>query len=166
MNNISIIAAVGSNYELGKDNKLLWHISADLRRFKNITSGHTVIMGRKTFESLEKGALPNRRNIVFTANPKYKPEGAEVVHNIEELLKAVNLQNEVFVVGGGTIYKLLLPYTQHMYLTFIHQSYNADAFFPAFDLEDWKEEERIDIKDDQQAGVNYSFVTYVRKPVN
>jgi dihydrofolate reductase len=165
MNNISIIAAVGSNFELGKDNKLLWHISADLRRFKNLTTGHVIIMGRKTFESLKKGPLPYRKNVVFTSNMDFKADGIEVVQSVEELLKVIYLENEAFVIGGGSIYKLLLPYTQRMYLTFIDKSYDADAYFPKYNKDDWDIIERIDVVDDTQAGVNYSYVTFERKTI-
>jgi len=159
MNNISIIVAIGENNELGKDNQLLWHISGDLKRFKKLTSGHTVIMGRKTFESLKNGALPNRRNIVLTNNKSFQKNNIEVAHTIDDVFTLINPDKEAFIIGGEAIYELFLPYTQKIYLTKVHKSYNADVFFPNINLNEWKETERTDINEDVQAGVNYSYIT-------
>ena len=163
MNNISIIAAIGKNNELGKDNKLLWHISEDLKRFKNITSGHSVIMGRKTFNSIKNKALPNRRNIVITSDTSFTAPNIEIVHSIDEAMKLTKSEKEVFILGGATIYKQFIPYTFRMYLTIVHKAYEADIFFPEFDISQWQELERTDIKDDESVGVDYSFLTFERK---
>lgn len=162
MSTISIIAAIGKNYELGKNNDLLWHISADLKRFKKITSGHPVIMGRKTFDSINNKPLPGRRNIIITHSLDYSYPNVEVVHSVDDALKKIGVDEEVFILGGATIYKQLLPVTDNMYLTQVDEEYEADTFFPNFDHRHWKITEIIEITDDEQAGVNYSFVTMQR----
>lgn len=159
MRNLSIIAAIGENNELGKDNHLLWHISNDLKRFKSLTMGQTIIMGRKTFESLKNGALPNRRNIVLTNNSSFQRDNIETANSVDEVFALINPDEEAFIIGGEAIYKLFLPYTQKLYLTKVHKSYDADAFFPTININEWKETERIDINEDVQAGVNYSYIT-------
>jgi dihydrofolate reductase len=159
---ISIIAAIGKNYELGRNNDLLWHIPADLKRFKMITSGHTVIMGRKTFDSINNRPLPNRRNIVITHNSKYNFEGIEVAHSVQEAMGKIGQEEEVFILGGATIYEQFLTKTDKMYLTMIDSEFDADAFFPRFDMKQWEIAEHIPITDDEQAGLNYSFLTLQR----
>ena len=161
--NIFIIAAIGENHELGKNNKLLWHIPDDLKRFKRITSGHTVIMGRKTFESINSKPLPKRRNIILTKSVNLKNEDIEIAHSLEEVLKIVENENEVFILGGAEIYSLFLPITQKIYLTIVHHTFDADVYFPEFRKNEWFESEHFDIKDDKQAGVDYSYITYERK---
>lgn len=139
---ISIIAAIGKNRELGKDNKLLWHIPEDFKRFKQLTSGHIVIMGRKTFESIGK-PLPNRINIVVTKNRSWTPLGCAVCYSMEEAIKKgaafVPLsgtsasQREIFIIGGAEIYKQGIVYADKLYLTLVNQKYpDADAFFPDY----------------------------------
>jgi len=163
MKNISIIAAIGKNNELGKNNDLLWHISEDLKRFKRITSGHMVIMGRKTFNSINNKPLLNRKNIIITSDTSFAFPDIEIAHSIEKAVELTKYEDEVFILGGAEIYKQFLPYTYRMYLTRIHRAYDADAFFPSFDLSEWDEIERTDITDDEKAGVDYSFFTYERK---
>ena len=158
-----MIAAHGENYEIGFENRLLWHISADLKRFKEITSGHTVIMGRLTFNSIGNKSLPNRRNIVLTKSELLDIQGVEYVKSVEEALKIVADEEEVFILGGASIYEQFLSMASVMYLTQVHKSYRADTFFPRYDSSKWEITERIDINDDDQAGVNYSFLTLVRK---
>lgn len=129
---VSMIAAVGKNLELGKNNDLIWHFKEDMKFFKETTMGHTVIMGRKTFESLPK-ALPGRRNIVISSNAEYKADGAEVVTSVEDALKIAE-NEDAFVIGGGKIYKEFLPYAKNLYLTEIDaECKDADTFFPEFD---------------------------------
>lgn len=159
---ISIIAAYGRNREIGLNNKLLWHISDDLKRFKRITSGHTVIMGRNTYESIGMKALPNRRNIVLSRESKNKGAGVEFARSVNEALALIGDEEEVFIIGGAKIYEQFLPFTDKMYLTRVHESYVADSFFPEFNPDEWKVIERTDIKDDPQAAVNYSYVTLER----
>jgi dihydrofolate reductase len=162
MYNLSIIAAIGEKNELGKNNKLLWHISDDLKRFKRLTSGHTVIMGRKTFESINNKPLPNRRNIVLTNNMKFKEDHFEIANSLNDVLNKLDTDNEVFILGGSEIYKLFLPVTNKLYLTIVHKSFDADVFFPEFSTNDWKEIEHLDVTGDSQAGLDYSYITYER----
>ncbi len=133
----SIIVAIAENNAIGYNNDLLCYIPGDLKRFKKITSGHAVIMGRKTFFSLPKGALPNRRNIVITDQPEDCCPGAEIVHSIEEAIKIADKTKENFIIGGGTIYEQFLPISQKMYLTLVHKQYEADVFFPEINFDEW-----------------------------
>jgi len=133
----TIIVAIAKNNAIGKDNDLLWHISGDLKRFKNITTGKTVIMGRRTFFSLPNGALPNRRNIVITDCPEDCCPGAEKVNSIEEAISKCNSSEENFIIGGATIYKQFLPIADKIYLTLVHRDYEADVFFPEIDYNEW-----------------------------
>ncbi len=136
---ISMIAAVGKNLELGKNNDLIWHFKEDMKFFKETTMGHPVIMGRKTFESLPK-ALPGRRNIVISSNPDYKTDGAETVSSINEALEIAK-KEDVFIIGGGRIYKEFLPYADNLYLTEINAVCNdADTYFPRFNKSDYIKE--------------------------
>ncbi len=136
---ISMIAAVGKNLELGKNNDLIWHFKEDMKFFKETTMGHPVIMGRKTFESLPK-ALPGRRNIVISSNPDYKANGAETVTSINEALEIAK-KEDVFIIGGGRIYKEFLPYADNLYLTEINAVCNdADTYFPRFNKSDYIKE--------------------------
>ena len=138
---ISMIAAVGKNLELGKNNDLIWHFKEDMKFFKETTMGHPVIMGRKTFESLPK-ALPGRKNIVISANPEYKADGAEVVASVEEAIKLAEAENtDAFVIGGGRIYTEFLPYADNLYLTEIDaECPDADTYFPEFNKSDYIKE--------------------------
>lgn len=138
---ISMIAAVGKNLELGKNNDLIWHFKEDMKFFKETTMGHPVIMGRKTFESLPK-ALPGRKNIVISANPEYKADGAEVVTSVEEAIKLAEAEDtDAFVIGGGRIYTEFLPYADNLYLTEINaECPDADTYFPDFNKSDYIKE--------------------------
>ncbi len=138
---ISMIAAVGKNLELGKNNDLIWHFKEDMKFFKETTMGHPVIMGRKTFESLPK-ALPGRKNIVISANPEYKADGAEVVTSVEEAIKFAEAEDtDAFVIGGGKIYTEFLPYVDNLYLTEINaECPDADTYFPDFNKSDYIKE--------------------------
>lgn len=162
MPTISIIAAIGKNFELGKNNNLLWHISADLKRFKKLTSGHPVIMGRRTFDSINNKPLPNRRNIIITHSSEYSFPDVEIVFSVDEAINRLGDDEEVFILGGATIYKQFLPLADKMYLTLVDKEYEADTFFPRFDSSEWRTIESMHITEDEQAGVNYSFVTLQR----
>lgn len=161
-NDITLIAAVSENNALGKDNQLIWHLSEDLKRFKRLTQGHAIIMGRKTFESLPK-ALPNRKNIILTHNKGYKAEGAIVVHTLAQALAETEGDEQPFIIGGGEIYKLFLPIANTIELTRIHASFEADTFFPEIDPEKWTivNEENHPASLDQP--FSYSFLTYKNK---
>jgi len=159
---ISIIAALGKGREIGYKNNLLWHISADMKRFRQITTGHPVIMGRLTFESLGNKPLPDRLNIVLSASLGNKYPGVLIARNVEEALIMATGDDEVFILGGAKIYREFLPMASRLYLTLVHRSYKADAFFPLIDNAEWKVLERTDIEFDEHAGVKYSFVTFER----
>lgn len=161
---LAIIAAIGENRELGLKNKLLWHISDDLKRFKRITSGHTVIMGRKTFESLNCRPLPNRRNIVLTKQNSDTVEGAEFVFSVGEALAKVENEDIVFIIGGGMIYQTFLPLSDMLYLTLVHSTFRADTYFPDIPPEEWEETEHSEVKEAVGEGVKYSYVIMHRKP--
>ena len=160
---ITIIAAIGLNSELGKDNDLIWHLPADLRRFKKVTSGNTIIMGRNTFESIGK-PLPNRRSIIITRNILYKKEGCEVVHSLEDAIKLVKDQKNAFIIGGAQIYKEAIEkkLVDQLDITKVHQNFDADVFFPTIDMASWKEmSEEIFLPDDKNQ-YTYSFLSYKR----
>ena len=153
---ISMIAAIGRNNELGKGNDLVWHFREDMRFFKETTTGNTVVMGRKTFESLPH-ALPNRRNVVITKNADYTAQGAEVVSSIEEAMELTKNDN-VFIIGGGTVYKAFLPYADRLYLTEIDaEDGGADVFFPSFNKEDYTAEQLTDYTVD---GISFKHILY------
>lgn len=158
---LSIIVAIANNNVIGKDNKLIWHLPDDLKRFKNLTTGKTIIMGRKTFESLGR-VLPNRKHIVLTRNSDFKVDNdmVEVVHDISEIEEYINSKDECFVIGGASIYKELLPYAKKMYITKIDEDFEGDSFFPEFDEKDWKV---VDVEMgifDEQNPYKYEYITY------
>jgi dihydrofolate reductase len=158
---VSIIVAIGENHAIGKSNQLLWHMPNDLKHFKDITSGRTIIMGRKTFDSVGK-PLPRRRNIVVTRQDITIP-GCEVVKSIEDGLALCKDEDEVFIGGGAEIYKLAMHLTDRIYLTIIHKSFDADTFFPEIDKNEWKEILREDYQADEKNPYPYSFITLERK---
>ena len=162
---LSIVVAIAENSAIGKDNQLLWHLPADLKHFKQITSGHTIIMGRKTYDSIGK-PLPNRRNIVITRNEDLKIEGVEVVNALDQALaicKDENAQQEVFIIGGAEIYKYALEKTDRIYLTRVHENYEADTFFPEIAQDQWQETDIEHHQPDEKNKVAYTFSTLVRK---
>ncbi len=160
----AIIAAVADNGVIGRDNDLAWHLPADLRHFKKTTSGHYIVMGRKTFETLGK-PLPNRTNIIITRNPDYRQEGAVVVHSLEEALGFAEKkgQEKVFILGGGEIYRQAMVLADRMYITEVHGTFEGDTFFPEIDPEVWREEHREDHPADEKNKYAYSFVEYTRR---
>jgi len=162
---ISIIVAVAENYAIGKKGDLLCHMPADLKHFKTITSGHTVMMGERTFLSLPKHPLPNRRNIVLTDVKGKTFEGAETVYSIEDLrLKIEDLNEEAFVIGGGMVYKQAMAFADKLYITHIHHSWpDADTFFPEIDQKVWKQLSAERHSADENNPFDYTFAEYVRK---
>lgn len=160
--NISIIVAIAQNFAIGKNNNLLFHLPNDLKRFKEITTGHPVIMGRNTLLSLPKGALPNRRNIVITDNPDEKFDRCEMVLSIEEAVEAVRSETEAFIIGGGMIYRQFYPVAGKLYLTLVHQDFDADVYFPEINYSEWKEFYREDLFDEKN-NFNYSYLNLERK---
>lgn len=163
---LSIIVAKAKNNTIGKDNKLLWHISDDLKRFEELTTGHVIIMGRKTFESLGR-VLPNRKHIVFSQNPDFKvnDENVEIVHSMLQLQEYIEDDKENFVIGGAMIYNLLMPYVKKMYVTEIDKDFDGDTFFPRINDEIWKEISRENGPEDSNNNLKYEYVVYERRNV-
>lgn len=160
---VSIIVAIARNRAIGCANKLLWHISEDMRRFKAITTGHPVIMGRKTFESIGR-PLPNRTNVVITRMPEsYDPAGCTVVGSLIEAIEMFPRDEEIFVIGGGEIYEQALPLAEKLYLTIVHDDYEADTFFPEWDPKEWTEISRESYSKGEEFDKSFTFVDYVRK---
>lgn len=160
--NISIIVAIAQNFAIGKNNDLLFHLPNDLKRFKEITTGHPVIMGRNTLLSLPKGALPNRRNIVITDNPDEKFDRCEMVFSIDEAVEAVKNEAEAFIIGGGMIYRQFYLVAGKLYLTLVHQDFDADVYFPEIEYSAWRELYREDLFDEKN-GFKYSYLNLERK---
>ena len=161
---ITLIAAIAKNNALGKSNDLIWHLPADLKRFKQRTLGHHIIMGRNTFESIGK-PLPNRTTVIITRNKEYTQEGCTVVHSIEEALEFAKNDSAIYVIGGAQIYKEALEkcLVDALDITHVHQAFDADVFFPEIDKNIWKEVQREDFYKDEKNVYDYSFVRYLRK---
>ncbi|WP_280670935.1 MULTISPECIES: dihydrofolate reductase [unclassified Dysgonomonas] len=159
----SIIVAVDRNKAIGQNNNLLCYLPNDLKYFKTVTNGHTVIMGRKTFESLPKGALPNRRNIVITRNKNMVFPGCETCHNIDEAFGLCENENEVFIMGGASVYNETIDLADKLYLTIIDHVFDeADVFFSNLDLTKWKEISRTENPKDEKNMYNHTFIVYQR----
>lgn len=160
---IIAIAAIGENYALGKDNDLLWHLPDDFKRFKTLTSGHYIIMGRKTFESFPK-PLPNRTHVIISKKTHQNSEQVLYVKSLEEAFQICPKNEEVYVIGGGQIYTQTLPLCDKLELTYIHESFfDADTFFPEFNKNDWQLVfEEFHEKDDKHQ-FPFTFRTFVRK---
>lgn len=159
---VTIIAAAGENDALGKNNKLIWCLPEDLQRFKKLTSGHSVIMGRKTFESMPK-ALLNRRNIIITRNKNYSAEGAEVCSSIENALSLVKEDLQPFIIGGGEIYRQSMALAEQIELTRIHKEFDADTFFPNIPETKWKLINEEKHSKTETNNLNFSYLTYKKK---
>ena len=161
---LSIIVAKAKNNIIGKDNKLLWNLPADMKRFKEITSGHVIIMGRKTFESIGK-VLPNRKHIIFSQNRdlKYDDENVEVVHSMLEIKEYIDNDEENFVIGGAMIYNLLMPHVTKMYVTQVNKDFEGDAFFPKINEDVWQVVEEEKGLVDEESKLEFEYITYVRK---
>jgi len=160
-NNLSLIVATDQENGIGKNNQLLWHLPNDLKFFKKTTSGHTVIMGRKTFDSIGK-PLPNRRNLIITRKEDLKIEGVEIFNSLEDALKACIKEEQTFIIGGGEIYREALPFVDHIYLTKVHHQFNADTFFPTLDAINWKVTFKEDHYKDDKHAFDYSFLILKR----
>lgn len=160
---VTIVAAADENNAIGKDNKLIWHLSDDLKRFKSLTNGHYIIMGRKTFESFPK-PLPNRTHVVVTRQKPYQvADGVIVVSNLDDALDASREDNNPFIIGGGEIYKQAMAFADVIELTRVHHAFeNADTFFPEIDTGIWKEVNNQKFEKDDHHAYSYSFITYKR----
>ena len=162
--NLSAIVAVDENGAIGKNGDLLCYLPADLKHFKNITMGYTIIMGRRTWESLPKGALPCRKNVVITRNNDFMAPGAEVYHSLEEALQATEQDEKRFIIGGGMLYKEAFAITDKLYLTRIHASFqDADTFFPSIDVSQWQEMSSEYHEADERNAYPYSFIELRRR---
>lgn len=160
---ISIIVAIAQNLAIGKDNRLLWHLPADLKHFKQLTTGQTVIMGERTFLSLPHRPLPNRRNIVITDKPDLQIEGCEMAHSIDEAARLCLPDEENFVIGGGSIYCQFMPIADTLHITWVYNDFEADTFFPAIDENEWEIVEQSERQHDEASGLDFAFVTYKRR---
>ena len=159
---VIMIAAAAENNALGKDNQLLWHLPDDFKRFKSLTTGHHIIMGRKTFESFPK-PLPNRTHVIITRQKNFQPEGCIVVDSIEKALQTVSANEDVFIIGGGEIYNLGLPYADKTELTKVHVSPDADTFFPILNPNEWRlVASEFHPKDDKHQ-YEFTYETFLRK---
>ena len=164
---LSAIVAMSQNRVIGKNNQLPWHLPADLKHFKTLTTGNTILMGRKTYESIGK-PLPNRTNIILTRDPHYQIAGGIVIHHFAEALPYVKSEDtqappELFIIGGAQLYQQLLPQVKYVYLTLIHRDFSGDTYFPILDKRYWKELECITHLADKANPYNYSFIKLERK---
>ena len=160
---LSIIVAKAKNNTIGKNNNLLWNIPDDLKRFEELTTGHTIIMGRKTFESIGR-ILPNRKHIIFSQNPDFEVNypNVEIVHSMLQIQEYIENEEENFVIGGAMIYNLLMPYVSKMYVTEIDKEFDGDTFFPRIDSEKWKEVSR-EARPDDFNNFKYEYVIYEKR---
>ncbi len=161
---ISIIVAVAKNNAIGKDNKLLWHLSEDLRRFKRLTTGHTIVMGKNTYYSLPRRPLPNRRHIVITDVAGEQIDDCVMAYSIGEAISKMEPGEESFIIGGASIYRQFLPHADRLYITWVHEEFEGDTFFPGLDEKEWDVVSREDfLEPDPDNPYPYSYVIYDRK---
>ena len=160
---ISIIVAIAANHAIGKDNQLLWHLSEDLKRFKRMTTGSHIVMGKKTFESLPMKPLPKRTSVIITDDKNDDFENCITVFSIDEAIEKCPADKESFIIGGGSVYKQFMPIAQTMYITKVHQDFEADTFFPEIDTEIWEVAEESETFTDENNSLKYSFLTYKKK---
>lgn len=160
---ISLIVAMSQNRVIGRDNKMPWHLPADLKRFRAITMNCPILMGRKTFESIGR-PLDGRVNLILSHNQNYQPQGCQVFQSLESALEtAETLGNELFIIGGATLYEMTLPLAQRLYLTQIQTEFEGDTFFPEFNLDDWNEIACEQINHDEKVDFSYRFLTLEKK---
>lgn len=164
MSTVSIVVAVSKNNAIGRNNELIYWLPNDLKRFKAITSGHTIIMGRRTFESLPKGALPNRRNIVLSSQPNIEFAGAEKFATLQDAIQACQDEEEVFIIGGASVYQQAISLCDKIYLTLIEdETKDADAFFPVIEETEWKKIGSEAHSMDEKHHYPYIFIDYERR---
>ena len=158
---ITVIAAIATNNALGKDNDLIWHLPADLKRFKKVTTGHYIVMGRNTFESIGR-PLPNRTTIIITRNKNYFKEGCLIANSLEQAIEMSKEEAQVFIIGGAQIYKETIAknLAQQLDITLVHKDFEADVYFPEIDAKIWKEVARENFKADEKNKLDYSFISY------
>lgn len=160
-----MIVAISDDYGIGYKNNLLWHIPEDMKRFKKLTLGHTVIMGKKTWESLPRKPLPGRMNIVITDIPDEIIESAVTAYSIEDALTRCERNEDIFIIGGGSIYRQFMPLAQRLYITHVHKKTQADTYFPPIDPGVWEVVEREEYNGKDAADIPYSYVIYKRKAI-
>ncbi|HEY5470981.1 MAG TPA: dihydrofolate reductase [Bacteroidales bacterium] len=160
---ISIIVAVSEDGGIGKDNELLWHISEDLKRFRRLTTGHTVVMGKKTWESLPRKPLPGRKNIVLTDVPEEYFDSSITAYSIDDALGKCEKDEEIFVIGGGSVYRQFMPIADRLYITHVHKKAGADIYFPTIDPAVWQVIEKEEFKEADNQGIPYTYIIYERK---
>ncbi len=160
---ISIIVAIASNNAIGKDNDLLWHISKDLKRFKQITKDHYIVMGKRTYYSLPIRPLPNRTSLIITDVENEIIDNCLMAYSIEDAVNKMDISKENFIIGGGSIYKQFLPIANKLYITRVHKVFEADTFFPEISLDEWELESQELVDDDPQNDFTYTFEIYSRK---
>jgi dihydrofolate reductase len=160
---VSIIVAVSNDWGIGKDNELLWRISEDLKRFKRLTTGKAVIMGKRTWESLPVRPLPDRKNIVLTDLPNEQIEGALTVYSIDEALSKCPANEEVFIIGGGSVYRQFMPFADRLYITHVCKNTPADIYFPEIDMTIWKIISEEDFPETETNNISYKYVIYERR---
>ena len=158
---LSLIVAMATNRTIGINNQMPWHLSADLKKFKQITMGQPIIMGRKTFESIGR-PLPGRQNIIISRDPLYQQQGCLVFNDLDSALQDCAEVDEVFVIGGATLYEATLARADRLYITEIQQAFDGDTWFPEIKREQWRVVTREDINDDNSVDFNYSFIVYER----
>jgi dihydrofolate reductase len=164
MTKISIIAAVADNYAIGRSNDLPWYLPADLKHFKELTTGHTIVMGKRTFESLPKGPLPNRKNIVLTSiMSEGVNEGYFEADSLEDALYLSEHEEQVFIIGGATVYRQSIHKVDYLYITWIHKDFTANTYFPEIDFNEWEEVKHEDHEADKKNVYPYTFSEYKRK---
>ncbi len=159
---ISLVAAAGNNNVIGGNNKLLWKMPTDMKFFKDLTTGHTVIMGRKTYQSFGR-PLPHRRNIIVTRDKNFAMEGCEVVHSLHEALKLADGEKEVFIIGGANIYEQSMAIANKIYLTRIFGNFEGDSYFPAINEKDWQQTTVSEYPADEKNPYPFAFLEYVKK---
>lgn len=158
---LTMIAAAAENNALGKDNDLVWHLPDDFKRFKRLTSGHHIIMGRKTFESFPK-LLPDRTHVIITRQEDYSPEGTIVVNSIEEAIRVSKLDEQAFIIGGGEIYKMGMEHAEKIELTRVHGEFDADTYFPEINEDEWKLVKEQFHEKDERHDHSFTYLTYER----
>lgn len=166
--NVSLIVAVAKNGVIGSNNSLLWYLSEDLKRFKQLTTGHSILMGRKTYESLPIKPLPKRKHLILTSNSSFGlTQECLRLSSLEQVKDYISLNKdeEIFVIGGGQVYNMLLPYCNRAFITYVHKDFEGDTHFDPLDEIQWKEVLREEIKEDEKSGLKYNFVNYERTEI-
>ena len=164
MSEISIIAAIADNYAIGKANNLPWHLPADLKHFRQLTTGHAVVMGKRTFESLSNGPLPDRKNIVLTSvMSEGVNKGYFEADSLEDAVYLCEHEEKVFIIGGATVYRQSIAKVKTMYITWVHKDFSADTYFPKINFDEWEEVSREDHDADEKNQFSYTFSEYRRK---